>query len=163
MSAKIRLQQAKDKAAIDGLMAASFGDGRFHRSVRHLRPGSAITELCFVIEQDDIMIGSLRYWPVIIAGHICLLLGPLAIEPVYKGQGYGKQLVSHSLTIAETLSYPLVLVSGEPDYYPRFGFVPASGDEFLWPGFVEAERLQIKWLAADKATFPKGIKAILPI
>ena len=38
--------------------------------------------------------------------------------------------------------WQLVLVSGEPEYYPKFGFVPAAPYQLDWPGFIELERLQ---------------------
>ena len=97
-----------------------------------------------------------------VSGKRQLLLGPLAIDPHHKGRGFGKALVSHSLEVASRLDYDFTLISGEPDYYPRFGFVPVSLDAFLWPGFIEAERLQIKWFDKDK---PRVLtkQAILPI
>ena len=45
-------------------------------------------------------------------------------------------------------NWPLVLVSGEPEYYPKFGFEPALPYQLDWPGFIEPERLQILELQA---------------
>ena len=162
LASSIRLEQAEDKAAIEQLMAVTFGEGHHKRSVRHLRLCDPVAELCFVMQIDDKVVGSIRYWPILVAGKTQLLLGPLAIDPHYKGRGFGKALVSHSLDVASNLQYDYTLISGEPDYYPRFGFVPASSDEFLWPGFIESERLQIKWFKKDMADLPIK-QAILPI
>ena len=72
-----------------------------------------------------------------------LLLGPLAVQPDLRGRGYGRQIVAEGLARAAAIGkWPLVLVSGEPDYYPKFGFVPAAPYQLDWPGFVEPERLQ---------------------
>ena len=157
----IRAQKASDLLAIEALMQNVFGEGRHLRSVRHLRLCEPVKELSFVIEVDQILVGSIRYWPIMVGQKIQLLLGPLAINPDYKGQGFGKMLVSHSLETAARLAYDFVLISGEPDYYPRFGFVPANPSDFLWPGFIEAERLQIKWF--DKPQMIVSPQAILPI
>ena len=160
----IRPETAEDKAAIDHVIAAAFGDGRFMRSVRHLRRASHEASLSFVTTLQDKVIGSIRYWPILVGGRTQLLLGPLAVLPEHSGKGFGKALVAHSLSVAETTSYDFILISGEPDYYPRFGFAPASHELFLWPGFIEPERLQIKWLSEDaKTKAPAAAQAILPI
>lgn len=166
INASIRLATASDEEAVEALMAASFGPARHHRSVRHLRLGPPEPHLSFVCEKDFHIIGSIRYWPILVGGKRQLLLGPLAVLPDYKGLGFGRELVSHSLSVAQTLAYDFILISGEPDYYPRFGFQPASDLNFLWPGFIEPERLQIKYLhetgAKDALVSPMA-KAILPI
>lgn len=159
---KLRLQTPEDEAAIETLMAATFGDARHQRSVWNLRLGAPVANLCFVQSYEDKIIGSLRYWPIMVGGMRGLLLGPLAVSPEFKGRGFGKELVSHSLDQAKHAGYPFVLVSGEPDYYPQFGFEKASTSSFLWPGFIEAERLQIKWLKPEAKANAPGIKAILP-
>lgn len=160
----IRQETSQDKAAIDSIIAAAFGVGRFARSVRHLRLSPHELSLSFVITLQEEVIGSIRYWPIMVGGKRQLLLGPLAVLPEHSGKGFGKTLVAHSLTVAETLPYEFILISGEPDYYPRFGFVPACQDAFLWPGFIEPERLQIKWLSDEaKAKQPGTAQAILPI
>ena len=46
----IRPETPEDKAAIDHVIAAAFGDGRFMRSVRHLRRASH--EASFIICRD---------------------------------------------------------------------------------------------------------------
>ena len=159
----IRAQKASDLPAIEGLIHNAFGDGRHQRSVRHLRLCDPVKDLGFVLEVDKIVVGSIRYWPIMVAQKTQLLLGPLAINPDYKGQGFGKMLVSHSLEAAAHFDYDFVLISGEPDYYPRFGFVPLNPSDFIWPGFIEAERLQIKWFDKPQSSYsPKAILPILP-
>jgi predicted N-acetyltransferase YhbS len=74
--------------------------------------------------------------------HRILLLGPLAVQPDLRGKGYGKELVSSGLSYANSFNWPVILVSGEVDYYPKFGFVPAAPYGIEWPGFIELERLQ---------------------
>lgn len=160
----IRPETAKDKAAIEALIAVSFGERRHQRSVRYLRQCQPLAALCFVIEKDNQLVGSVRFWPILVAGKVQLLLGPLGVHPDHKNKGYGKALVAHSLHIAQDLPHDFVLISGEPDYYPRFGFVPATAEQFLWPGFLEPERLQIKWLkTAPPARHDDSPQAILPM
>lgn len=158
----IRRQTPQDSSAIEDLMAEAFGPSRLSRTVWHLRQGDAVPELCFVQEEEGVIIGSLRFWPILLGGKTALLLGPLAIAKDYKGKGFGKALVAHAIACASQMSYHAILVSGEPDYYPQFGFMPASPSEFLWPGFIEEERLQILWLAEEATPLMPGVKAILP-
>jgi len=140
---EISKQTAADDAAIETLMGEAFGSARYSRSVWLLRSGPPIADLCLVLRQSDTMLASLRFWEVRLEQQTVLLLGPLAVQPALRGQGYGRQIVKEGLGRAKAMGkWPLVLVSGEPDYYPKFGFVPAASYQLDWPGFVEPERLQ---------------------
>jgi putative acetyltransferase len=61
------------------------------------------------------------------AGSKVTLLGlaPMAVLPEYQKQGVGSKLVEKGLEESRRKVYPAVVVLGHPDYYPRFGFVPA--------------------------------------
>ena len=159
----ICLQTDADIPAIESLMAEAFGSGRHERSVWNLRPGPPVASLCLVIRNDDEVVGSLRYWEVQLGGDIILLLGPLAVRPVMRGKGYGKQLIAESLRRAKKGPWKLVLVSGEVDYYPKFGFVPAAPYGVDWPGFIEPERLQFfERVDGVLDTLPRGPLAVRP-
>ena len=140
---EILKQTVVDDAAIELLMDGAFGPARHSRSVWLLRPGPPVADLCLVLRESNTMMASLRFWEVRLEQQTVLLLGPLAVQPDLRGRGYGRQIVSKGLARAVAIGkWPLVLVSGEPDYYPKFGFVPAAPYHLDWPGFVEPERLQ---------------------
>lgn len=139
---EIALQTEADTEIIDALMAEAFGTDRHARSVWNLRPGAPVAEMCFVLRDNGVAVGSLRFWEVLLGVHLILLLGPLAVRPDLRGKGYGKELVITGLAHAKAGKWPVILVSGEVDYYPKFGFVPATPYGIDWPGFIEAERLQ---------------------
>jgi len=139
---KITQQTQADSQVIEALMTEAFGPKRYDRSVWALRPGAPVAPLCFVGYDDDQAVGSLRFWEVMLNDEPILLLGPLAVQPHVRGKGFGRQLVQEGMRLARLGRWRLVLVSGEPDYYPKFGFVPAAGYGLDWPGFVEPERLQ---------------------
>lgn len=51
-----------------------------------------------------------------------LTFGPLCVDPDYQITGVGGALLRESLAEAAKTDYPGVIIFGEPDYYPRFGF-----------------------------------------
>ena len=146
---KIKQETQADSQVIEVLMTVVFGPKRYDRSVWALRPGKPVPTLCLVGYDDDQAVGSLRFWEVMLNDEIILLLGPLAVQPHVRGKGFGRQLVHEGMRLARLGQWRLVLVSGEPDYYPKFGFVPAAGYGLAWPGFVELERLQFCELVPD--------------
>ncbi|PWI42084.1 GNAT family N-acetyltransferase [Streptomyces sp. ICBB 8177] len=55
-----------------------------------------------------------------------LALAPVAVSPSWQRQGYGTALVRAVLAAADATGERLVVVLGDPRYYRRFGFAPAS-------------------------------------
>ena len=60
--------------------------------------------------------------------------------PDRQRQGIGSLLVSCSLDILRERGCPFVVVVGHPEFYPRFGFEPASmhGLASQWEGVPDA-------------------------
>jgi predicted N-acetyltransferase YhbS len=146
---EISLQTAADEAAIEMLMDGAFGAARHSRSVWMLRVLPPIAELSLVLRDGGAIMASLRFWEVQLGSQIVLLLGPLAVQPELRGKGYGRKIVADGLARARAINeWPLVLVSGEPEYYPKFGFESALPYQLDWPGFIEPGRLQILELQA---------------
>ncbi|MFD1938244.1 MULTISPECIES: GNAT family N-acetyltransferase [Nonomuraea] len=59
-------------------------------------------------------------------GSPALTLGPCAVRPEHQGQGAGSAAIRAALRAAQEQGENLVLVLGHAEYYPRFGFTPAS-------------------------------------
>ncbi|GAB3795089.1 N-acetyltransferase [Micromonospora zhanjiangensis] len=55
-----------------------------------------------------------------------LALGPVAVLPERQRLGYGTDVVQAALDAAADLGERLVVVLGDPAFYRRFGFQPAS-------------------------------------
>lgn len=55
-----------------------------------------------------------------------LNLGPIGIAPEFKRQGYGKRLLDTCLERARALGAGVMVLTGNPDFYGRSGFVPAK-------------------------------------
>ncbi len=56
----------------------------------------------------------------------CLALGPMAVAPEYQRRGNGTKLVDEAILRAKECGYKAVIVLGHTNFYPRFGFIPAS-------------------------------------
>ena len=159
----IRLQANGDNQDVAGLMKAAFGAERNNRAVWYLRPAEPVSSLCLVASQNYKICGSLRFWEVMVCGRRQLLLGP-AVQPDLCGKGFGRALVIDGLRRAQQDNkWDFVLVSGDPDYYPRFGFVHAEDGQFIWPGVLSPNVLQMRALHKDGlGNLPAGPMAVLP-
>jgi len=82
-----------------------------------------------VAEDDAIVIGHILFSPVTLAdapGLSLMGLAPMAVMPSRQRQGVGSRLVREGLARCRQLDAAAVVVIGHPQYYPRFGFIPAA-------------------------------------
>ncbi|MBM3533184.1 MAG: N-acetyltransferase [Alphaproteobacteria bacterium] len=153
----LKPERPEDGAAIEILLDHAFGANRQERTVYKLRLGAPLAALSLVARKRGSIVGSLRFWPVEIErGADAVLLGPLAVEPALRGQGIGKALVAKGLTQAARSGYGLCLVSGDPDYYRPFGFVPADPLGLALPGPVTPGHFQVKELVPGWLALARG-------
>ena len=145
---EIVAERPQDAKPRDQLLDLAFGPERGKRTVYRLREGvAAVAGLSFAALEDGAFSGSLRFWPVRLAGaDNPILLGPLAVDPARPGQAIGVALVRRGLRDAKRLGHDIVLVVGAPHYYQRFGFGPVLPYGLTLPGPVDPERFQIRAL-----------------
>lgn len=84
-------------------------------------------------------------------------LGPIGVLPDTQRNGVGSALMHAVIAATDALDYPLVALLGHLDYYPRFGFVPASrlgvtAPEPAWGDHFQARTLAA-WRAGIEGTF----------
>ncbi|SDI24539.1 Predicted N-acetyltransferase YhbS [Sinosporangium album] len=72
-------------------------------------------------------------------GAPALALGPCAVRPDHQRSGAGSAVIRAALRAAREQGENLVLVLGHAEYYPRFGFTPASGRAIRPPFDVDDE------------------------
>lgn len=72
-----------------------------------------------------------------------LTFGPVSVRPDYQKQGVGSALIRFTLDKARSACFLGVIVCGWPDYYPRFGFLPARKAGITDPEGNSDEALQI--------------------
>lgn len=75
-------------------------------------------------------------------------LGPIGVLPGAQRAGVGGALMHAVLAAADALEYPLVALLGHLEYYPRFGFVPASQLGVVAPDPAWGDHFQARPLAA---------------
>ncbi|MCB9958741.1 MAG: N-acetyltransferase [Rhodospirillaceae bacterium] len=144
-------ERPDDAAEIEALLDRAFGHNRFAKtSYRYRLHVAPVRGLSWVARNGSetapgAIVGSIRYWPVLIGrpGELALLLGPLAVEPARHGEGIGAALTFLTLDLAAWAGQRLVLLVGDHGYYRRFGFHPAAPHGFSMPGELP-ERLLMK-------------------
>ena len=74
------------------------------------------------------------YSPLVVGEVTGAALGPMAVLPEQQRQGIGTKLVEAGNRKLKDAGCPFIIVVGHPNYYPRFGFVPANthGIECEW-------------------------------
>ena len=146
------------------MLDAAFGPGRFAKISERLREGrKPASGLAFVARCGGRLAGTLRLWPVVTAtGHVCLLLGPLAVEADARCLGIGAALMWQALHKAKALGHRAVILVGDATYYSRFGFSAGKTGALRMPGPCERERLLACELVTDALTGARGLIAPRP-
>ena len=86
-----------------------------------------VQELCLVAMLDGSVVGHVAFSRArLVDGPQVLALAPMAVRPDHQRRGAGTALLSEALKRAATTHFPLIVVVGHADYYPRFGFEPAD-------------------------------------
>jgi len=85
-----------------------------------------IPELTRVAEMDGKIVGLIMYSKAYVMDgekrHEVLTFGPLCIEPAFQKQGIGGRLLEATMALARERGHRAIIIYGEPEYYPRFGF-----------------------------------------
>ncbi|PSL58332.1 putative acetyltransferase [Saccharothrix carnea] len=145
----IRRENAADVQAIHDVTEAAFAarPGGEARLVGELRadPGW-IPALSLVAELDGATVGHVVCTRGSVGDFPALGLGPLSVLPSHQRSGVGKALMHAVLGAADALDEPLVILLGDPAYYSRFGFVPASTYDITppdptWTPYFQARTL----------------------
>ncbi len=139
----LRPQSEADQPAIKRLHETVFGPGRFARTAYRVREGGELEpRLCLAVMNGEEPIGAIHFAPVTIGGEPgALMLGPLAIAPLYVNQGWGLKLILEGLGRARAIGYRAVVLVGDLPYYARAGFERLPPGRIWLPGPVDPSRL----------------------
>jgi predicted N-acetyltransferase YhbS len=144
LSLAILTETANDAQAIERLHDRTFGPGRYVLSAYRLREHvDHLLDLSFTAWIGTLLVGSVRQLPVLIGETRALLLGPLTVEPPFRGRGVGRALLERALRDAKARGHRLVLLVGDETYYGRVGFKVVPKGRATMPGPVDYSRLLV--------------------
>lgn len=138
---ELRQETTEDWWDVEALYDLCFAPGREALSSYRLRDNiSPVAQLSIIArDEENILAGAIRYWPVDVSGHQVLLLGPVAVHPTHQGEGLGGSLMRHSLEVARETGWERVMLVGDEPYYRRFGFTRLR--DVLMPPPTNPERV----------------------
>ncbi|MEO2049236.1 MAG: N-acetyltransferase [Pirellulales bacterium] len=142
VDAMIRSEIQADFASVRSIHCAAFHDDTEANLVEALRFNNHL--LVSLVAMDGTQrVGHVAFSPVRLDGEVLSGAGlaPVAVAPSHQGCGFGQTMVRAGLDACRDIGVPYVVVLGEPAYYQRFGFRPATrwqleneygaGDEFM--------------------------------
>jgi predicted N-acetyltransferase YhbS len=120
-----------------------------------------ISNLSIVAEYKRTVIGHILFFPIVIrtgdAERESLALAPLSISPEFQKMGIGGRLIEEGLRTAREIGYTSAIVIGHPEYYSRFGFIPARKWGISAPFEVPADAFMGIELQADALMNAGGV------
>jgi len=125
---KIRPELPADSEAVRAVNQAAFGTNAEADLVERLRV-RASPLISLVADDSGSIVGHILFSPAILTGEPdvkIMGLAPMAVLPARQRRAIGSTLVRHGLEACRQLGFGAVVVLGHAEYYPRFGFQPAS-------------------------------------
>ncbi len=153
MNMNFRLEQPADYRAVENLTREAFWNHHVpgcneHYLLHIMRDCTAfIRELDIIAEIDGEIVGNIVYTKASVIGddkirREVLCFGPISVLPDFWAKGVGSALIEYTTAKAKKLGYRAVLIYGDPEYYQRFGFVPAETFDIRTPDNMYAVPLQ---------------------
>ena len=157
LSLTVLAETTNDAQAIERLHDRTFGPGRYVLSAYRLREHvDHLLDLSFTAWIGTLLVGSVRQLPILIGETKALLLGPLTVEPPFRGRGVGRALLERAIKDAKAKGHRLVLLVGDEVYYSRVGFKAVPKGQASMPGPVDYSRLLVAELVDGAFTGVSG-------
>ena len=151
-----------DPVLVEALLDRAFEPARQTRTAYKMRAGlDWLPALSFAaIDASDQLVGTIQCWPVALTSpegkkHPLIMVGPVAVLPEAQGLGYGKALMTASISaLSPQAPLPQVMI-GDPEYYGRFwSFTAEHTGGWTLPGPWEPSRLLAR--CDNPAVLPKA-------
>ncbi len=167
----IRLEQEKDYYEVENLTREAFWNvyrpGCFEHLVIHkLRQDKCfVKELDYVIELDGKIIANIMYAKGTLAlekggQKEILLFGPVSVLPEYQRKGYGEKIIKFTMQKATELGYGAIVITGNPDYYKKYGFESSSKHGIYYNGTDKKEETPFFMIKILDPKLMEGLKGI---
>jgi len=125
----IRREKLADARGVRFVNEQAFGRVEEADLVERLRAAGKVV-VALVAEQDGAIVGHILFSPLAIEGTerpcAAVALGPMAVLPSHQHRGIGRRLVEEGIMACKERGHTRIIVVGHPQYYPWFGFCPAS-------------------------------------
>jgi len=162
---EIREDHPGDIEAIYEVNSVAFPTQAEADLVNALRSAGALLLSLVAVENGNV-IGHIAFSPVEIrseGGTVeAVGLAPLAVLPEYQQKGIGLHLVEWGLQELQAAGHKIVFVLGDPNYYRRFGFVPAARYRIRWEHKAPDEAFMVKELRSVALEGVTGVVRFLP-
>jgi putative acetyltransferase len=120
----IRLERSSDRDDSLDVERLAFGEEAEVDIVRVVR--DEVDSFALVAERAGELLGHVQLSRAWVGSDPVLALGPIGVRPVVQGQGIGSELVRGALDEARRRDGRAVILLGSQQFYPRFGFEPAT-------------------------------------
>jgi len=154
-SLEIRSERESDHARIRSVTELAFrdmpyADGDEQDVIERLRSAGALT-LSLVAVLDREMVGHIAFSPANVAdaSHPWFALGPVSVLPTHQHRKIGSSLIERGLSEIRELGALGCILTGNPEYYRRFGFELAPQNV---PKNEQKDFFMLKRLTAAKPT-----------
>lgn len=124
----IRIEEEQDHEAVYAINTSAFESPAEAKLVNALRE-QAKPVISLVAEDNGEVVGHILFSPVSLSEHPDLRisgLAPMAVAPGRQRQGIGSALVREGLKRCQQAGFVASVVLGHPEFYPHFGYMPAS-------------------------------------
>ena len=103
-----------------------YADGDEQDVIERLRSAGALTISLVAIFEREI-VGHIAFSPTNVGDstHPWFALGPVSVFPTHQRQGIGSSLIERGLSEIRELGALGCILTGNPEYYRRFGFEPS--------------------------------------
>lgn len=140
MPTRLALERPQDAPAVDALVEAAFGPGRYAKVSERVREFAGFRpELSVTAWDGDRLVGAMRQTLVQVGGRPAVFLGPIAVDASARSGGIGGLMVQHGLTAAKAAGLTSVLLVGDMPFFGQFGFTVAR--DVRLPGPVDPGRV----------------------